>query len=186
MALIYSATGSLDGYIADREGDFQFAAPDAELHAFVNDVVAGASTILMGRRTYDLMDYWDTLDLDDPENDPVEIAFAQHWRQADKIVYSRTLTEVHHPRTRLKPAFDPDAVRSLLADAGGDVLIGGAELAGLALRAGLVDEVWAFLVPTVVGGGTPMFADGTHVDLELLEQHRFGSGAVGMHYRVTR
>lgn len=185
MALVYSATGSLDGFIADRDGDFQFAAPDAELHAFVNDIFAAASTILMGRRTYDLMDYWDTLDLEDPEHDPVEIEFARHWRETDKVVYSRTLTAVHHPRTRLEATFEPDAVRTLLAATDGDALIGGAELAGVAFGAGLIDEVWTFLVPTVIGGGTPMFADGVRVGLELLEQHRFGSGAVGMHYRVT-
>ena len=186
MSLIYSATGSLDGFVADPEGDFQFAAPDAELHLFVNQVFARAGTILTGRRTYELMDYWDTMDLQDPDADDAEIEFAEQWRAAEKVVYSRTLTSVSHPRTRLERTFDADAVRALVADSTSDVLIGGAELAGEAFSAGLVEEVWTFLVTVVIGGGTPMFADGVHASLELVEQRRFGSGTVGMHYQVTR
>lgn len=186
MALIYSATGSLDGFVADAEGDFQFAAPDSELHLFVNAVFARAGTILIGRRTYDLMDYWDTLDLEDPGNDPAEVEFARHWRAAEKVVFSRTLESVAFPRTRVERTFDADAVRSLVADATSDVVIGGAALTGEAFRAGLVDEVWTFLVPVTIGSGLPMFPTDARLPLELLEHRRFASGAVGMHYRVAR
>lgn len=184
MALIYSATGSLDGYVAEADGGFDFAAPDAELHDFVNQVFSTAGTILIGRRSYELMDYWDTADLsgDIPAE---EAEFARLWRGVDKVVYSTTLDAVHHPRTRLEHSFDPEAVRDLVASAGRDVFIGGAELAGVAMRAGLVDDVWTFLVPTVIGGGAPMFAAGTRASLELVEQRRFASGTVGMHYRVA-
>lgn len=184
MALIYSATGSLDGYVAEPDGAFEFAFPDAELHAFVNEIFGSAGTMLIGRRSYELMDPWDTLDLDDPAVSPEEIAFARQWRETDKIVYSTTLTEVTHPRTTLERTFDPEAVRALKEASDRDLMIGGSVLAGAALNAGLVDDVWAILVPTVIGGGLPMFAPGVRVSLELLEQYRFGNGTVGMHYRV--
>lgn len=184
MALIYSATGSLDGYVAAPDGSFDFAFPDAELHAFVNEVFGSARTLLIGRRSYELMDPWDTMDLDGTDVSEEVVAFGRQWRETDKIVYSTTLTEVTHPRTRLERTFDPDAVAALKEASGHDLMIGGSVLAGVALDAGLVDEVWTFLVPTVIGGGLPMFATGTHVDLELVDQHRFGSGAVGMHYLV--
>ncbi|MEZ5089621.1 MAG: dihydrofolate reductase family protein [Micropruina sp.] len=183
MALVYSATGSLDGYVADPDGDFQFAAPDEELHLFVNQVFGAAGTLLLGRRTYDLMDYWDTVDLSG-DVDRAEAEFARLWREREKIVYSRTLAEVTHPRTQLRRSFDADAVRELKATTDRNIMIGGADLAGEAFRAGLVDEVWTFLVPEVIGGGTPMFAAGTRTTLDLIEQRRFGSGAVGLHYRV--
>lgn len=185
MALIYSATGSLDGYVADTDGSFDFAAPDAELHGFVNEVFRSASTLLIGRRSYELMDYWDTADLDG-DISPEEAEFARLWRGTDKVVYSTTLDAVHHPRTRLERRFEPEAVRDLVARTEGDVFVGGAELAGVAMRAGLVDDVWTFLVPTVIGGGAPMFPAGTRLALDLVERHRFKSGAVGMHYRVVR
>lgn len=185
MALVYSATGSLDGYVAAPDGSFDFAFPDAELHAFVNEVFSAARTLLMGRRSYELMDPWDTLDLEDGSQSEEVVAFARQWRETDKIVYSTTLPEVTHPRTRLERTFEPDAVAALKESTEGDLMIGGADLAGSAFRAGLVDEVWTFLVPTVIGGGLAMFSPGVHVSLELLDQHRFGNGTVGMHYRVT-
>ncbi|GAB2598934.1 dihydrofolate reductase family protein [Pseudactinotalea suaedae] len=182
--LFYSATGSLDGYVAEADRSFDFAHPDEELHLFVNEVFRRAGTIISGRRSYELMDVWDTMDLESGEVPEAQAAFARQWRDADKIVYSRTLERVVHPRTRLEREFDPDAVAALKASSDSDIVIGGAELGGVAFRAGLVDEVWTFLVPTVIGGGAPMFAAGTRLDLELIDQHRFGSGAVGMHYRV--
>ena len=182
MALVYSATGSLDGYVADTDGGFAFAEPDEELHAFVNDVFGRAGTILSGRRSYELMDIWDTGDLDTmPE---VMAQFACHWRAVDKVVYSRTLEEVTHPRTRLERSFEPDAVRALVRERPDDVMIGGAELGGEAFRAGIVDEVWTFLLPITIGAGAAMFPTDSSIELDLLEQHRFGSGAVGMRYRV--
>jgi dihydrofolate reductase len=185
MVLVYSATGSLDGYVADADGGFDFAAPDEELHAFVNEVFGSIGTLLVGRRSYELMDPWDTMDLDAEGVNEVEATFARQWRETDKIVYSTTLTAVAHPRTRLERTFEPDAVAALKESTGGDLGIGGSELAGAAFRAGLVDEVWTFLVPAVIGGGLPMFVPGVQLSLDLLDQHRFGSGAVGMHYRVT-
>lgn len=185
MALIYSATASLDGYVADPDGNFGFAHPDAELHDFVNRVFAGARTILIGRRSYELMDPWDTMDLDDESVSPEEVAFAQQWRATEKIVYSTTLAEVVHPRTRLARSLDPAAVEALKESSEHDLMIGGSVLAGAALEAQLVDEVWTFLVPTVIGAGLPMFAPGVRVHLELLEEHRFRSGTMGMHYRVA-
>lgn len=182
--LYYLATGSLDGYVADADGDFQFAAPGEELHQFINDLARSTSTILVGRRTYELMDYWETLDLADPDVHPIEADFAGLWRDADKVVYSSTLSAVQYPRTRLQQSFDPDAVAALTASAAGDVSIGGSTLAAEALKAGLVDEVWTFLVPRVIGGGLPMFASGARLQLTLLDEKRFGDGTIGLHYRV--
>lgn len=182
MVLVYSATGSLDGFVADADGGFGFAEPDEELHAFINDVFGRAGTILSGRRSYEIMDLWDTADLDTlPE---VMAQFARHWRGIDKVVYSRTLERVSHPRTRLEHTFDPEAVRALVAERTEDVIIGGAELAGEAFRAGIVDEVWTFLLPVTIGAGAGAFPTDRSIDLELLEQHRFASGAVGMRYCV--
>ncbi len=181
MAVIYSATASLDGYVADVDGDFAFAAPDEELHRFVNEVFSRAATVLCGRRTYELMDYWDTLDLDG-DADPAEIEFATHWRAADKIVLSRTLERVTHPRTTLERDLDAGAIRALAT--GSDVIVGGPTLAAEAFRADLVDEVWTFLVPVTVGAGLPMLPTDHRLDLDLVEHRRFGSGAVGLHYRV--
>ncbi|WP_420112934.1 dihydrofolate reductase family protein [Pseudactinotalea sp.] len=182
MALIYSATGSLDGYMAETDGTFEFAYPDEELHLFVNEVFGNAGTLLMGRRSYELMEPWDTMDIESA--DPAEAEFARQWRETEKVVYSTTLPEVTFPHTRLERTFDPAAVAELKANSDRDLMIGGAELAGVAFRAGLIDEVWTFLVPTTIGAGAPIFAAGTRVHLELLDQHRFGNGTVGMHYRV--
>jgi dihydrofolate reductase len=180
--LIYSVTGSLDGYFAETDGTFEFAYPDEELHSFVNEVHSTIGTLLVGRRSYELMEPWDTMDIETA--DPAEAQFARQWRATDKIVYSTTLAEVSFPRTRLERTFDPDAVAELKASSARDLGIGGPELAGAAFAAGLVDEVWTFLVPTVIGNGSPMFAAGTRLDLELIDQHRFVNGTVGMHYRV--
>lgn len=180
--LIYLAIGSLDGYVADAAGDFAFAEPDAQLHAYVNEITARSSGFLMGRRSYEVMDYWDSADIDSME--PVAAEFARLWRDRDKVVYSRTIDTVTHPRTRLEGAFDPDAVRRLKAEADGELQIGGSTLAALAMHHGLVDEVWAILVPAVVGSGLAMFPDGVSARLSLIEQVTFDGGAVGMNYQV--
>lgn len=182
--LVYLAIGSLDGYVADANGDFTFAEPDAQLHGFVNEITARSSGFLMGRRSYEVMDYWDSADID--AMDPAEAEFARLWRERDKIVYSTTLTEVHYPRTRLAGSFDAAAVSQLKAEAEGELQIGGSTLAALGMRHGLVDEVWAFLVPAVVGSGLAMFPDGVSAPLSLLDEVRFDGGAVGLHYRVGR
>jgi dihydrofolate reductase len=176
--LVYSAIASLDGYVNDADGNFDWAAPDAELHAFVNDQERPIGTYLYGRRMYETMAVWETLD--DPA--PVMRDYAEIWRAADKVVVSTTLDAVTTPRTRLERTLDPDAVRALKA--GGDVSIGGPTLAADALGAGLVDELHLFLNPVVVGDGTPALPDGLRAQLELLGERRFAGGVVHVHYRV--
>jgi dihydrofolate reductase len=173
--LVYTALASLDGYIADADGRFEWAAPDREVHAFVNDLERDVGTMLLGRRMYEVLVVWETMD--DPE--PEMRDFAQIWRAADKVVYSRTLEDVSSARTRIEREFDPEAVRRM----NGHVSIGGPELAGHAIRAGLVDEFQLFLSPVLVGGGTAALPDGVRRDLELVEERRFGNGVVFLRYR---
>jgi dihydrofolate reductase len=181
--LSYSALASLDGVIADEQGRFDWAEPDAEVHAFVNDLERPVGTHLYGRRMYEVMVWWETLDLADV---PPHIRdYAEVWRNADKIVYSRTLPSVSSARTRLEREFDPDAVRRLKEEAGRDLSIAGPGLAAHALAAGLVDEVHLLLSPHVVGGGTRVFPDGVHLPLELVDERRFGNGTVYLRYRVV-
>ena len=182
--LIYSAITSLDGYVADEAGKFDWAAPDAELHAFVNDLERPIGTYLYGRRMYEVMQYWETAD-SLPDEPPVVLDFARLWQAAEKIVYSRTLTTASTARTRIERVFDPEAVRQLKASAGADISVGGPTLAAEALRAGLVDECHLFLTPVLVGGGIPSLPDHVRLDLELLDQPRlFGKGVVHLHYRT--
>jgi len=179
--LIYSAIASLDGYVEDERGNFDWAAPDEEVHAFVNDLERPIGTYLYGRRMYETMAVWETMQDDAPEMRD----FAELWRAAEKVVYSTTLTEVTTSRTRRERAFEPDSVRALKADAASDITIGGPGLAGHALAAGLVDECHLFLHPVSVGGGTPALPVGVRVKFELLSERRFTSGAVHLRYRVT-
>ena len=181
--LIYSAITSLDGYVADEDGGFDWAAPDEEVHAFVNELERPIGTYLYGRRLYEVMVFWETIrpDADEP---PVIRDYAGIWQAADKVVYSTTLESVSSARTRLERAFDPDAVRRLKASADRDLTVGGPGLAADALRAGLVDECHLFVNPVVVGGGTRALPDAAHLDLDLLDEHRFGNGVVHLHYRV--
>ncbi|MBN1530300.1 MAG: dihydrofolate reductase family protein [Thermoleophilaceae bacterium] len=178
--LVYAAIASLDGYVADAEGGFAWAAPDAEVHAHVNDLTRPVGTHLYGRRTYEVMVAWETMDDDAPEMRD----FAEIWRAADKVVYSRMLDEVTTARTRLEREFDPEAVRRLKSEADGDISVGGPKLAGEALMAGLVDECHLYVTPVVVGGGTHWLPPGLRVGLELLEVHRFAGGVVHLHHRV--
>jgi dihydrofolate reductase len=178
--LIYSAITSLDGYVADAEGNFDWAAPGDEVHAFVNDLERPVGTYLYGRRMYEMMVPWETM----TDERPVMRDFAAIWKAADKIVYSRTLESTTSARTRIEREFDPEAVRALKASAERDLTVGGAELAGHALRAGAVDEIQLFLNPVVVGGGKRALSDGVRVGLELLDEHRFGNGVVYLRYRT--
>jgi dihydrofolate reductase len=180
--LIYSAIASLDGYIADADGAFDWAAPDAEVHAFVNDLERPIGTYLYGRRMYETMVSWETVDTG-PEQAPPMRDFAEIWRAADKVVYSRTLETASSARTRIERDFDAEAVRQFKADAAHDITIGGADLAGQALRDGLVDECQLFLTPLIVGGGTSALPGGVRLRLELLDERRFGSGVVYLRYR---
>jgi dihydrofolate reductase len=179
--LIYSAIASLDGYTADEDGKFDWAAPDAELHAFVNDLERDVDTYLYGRRMYETMAVWETMDVSaEPD---VMRDYAEIWRAADKVVYSRTLAAASTPRTRIERDFDPESVRRMKETAGRDISVGGPGLAAHALRAGIVDEIQLFLVPVVVGGGTRALPDGLRVDLDLLDERRFAGGAVYLRYQ---
>ena len=182
--LIYSAITSLDGYIEDADGRFDWAVPDAEVHAFVNDLQRPLGTVLYGRGMYETMAVWQTMG-DDPGSDPIEADFAELWRAADKVVYSGTLDAVWTPRTQLERQFDPDVVRRLKATATGDIGIGGHALAEHAFRAGLIDEVQLFLFPIVVGGGKPGLPQDVRVELELVDERRFGNGVVHLRH-LTR
>jgi dihydrofolate reductase len=180
--LIYSAITSLDGYVADDHGRFEWAEPDDEVHAFVNELERPVGTYLYGRRMYDVMSTWETVAV---EGEPsVYRDFAEIWRAADKIVYSRTLTAVSTPRTRLEREFVPDAVRQLVASAEHDVSIGGPGLAARALEAGIVAELHQIVTPVIVGGGKHWLPSGVHLDLELLGERRFRNGSVYVGYRV--
>jgi dihydrofolate reductase len=176
--LVYSALCSLDLYTTDADGRFEWAAPGPEEHAFINERERAAGTHLYGRRMYDTMAVWETLD--DPE--PVMREYAEIWRAADKVVYSRTLEEVRSARTRIEREFSPDAVRELKASLERDISIGGPELAGQALAAGLVDEIELFLHPVAIGGGTRALPEGLRLSLELVEERRFPGGVVYLRY----
>ena len=181
--LIYAALTSLDGYVADEDGNFDWAAPDEEVHAFVNDLQRPVGTYLYGRRMYEVMRAWEH-----PEGfadqSPFMLDFAAVWQAADKIVYSRTLARVSTARTRIERDFDPEAVRRLKASAAHDLTVGGPHLAARAFEAGLVDEVQLFLAPMVVGGGNRALPDHVRLPLELLDERRFGNGTVFLRYRT--
>ena len=182
--LIYSAIASLDGYTEDECGNFDWAAPDEEVHAFVNELERQIGTYLYGRRMYETMVFWETVstEADEPA---VFRDYAGIWRAAEKIVYSRALETVSSARTRIEREFDRDAVRRLKQSSGTDITVGGSELAGHAIGAGLVDECHLFLCPIVVGGGKRALPDGVRVQLELLDERRFGNDVVHVHYRVS-
>jgi dihydrofolate reductase len=179
--LIYSALTSLDGYVADEDGNFDWAKPSEEVHVFVNDLERPVGTHLYGRRMYEVMAYWETADTtgDQP---PFFRDYAEIWKAAEKIVYSRTLAEVSSARTRIEREFDIDAIRQLKATADSDISVGGPDLAAQAIEAGLVDELHLFLAPVVVGGGKPSLPDKVRLELELLDERRFANGVVHLHY----
>jgi dihydrofolate reductase len=181
--LIYAAIASLDGYVEDKEGKFDWAAPDDEVHAFVNDLERPIGTYLYGRRMYETMVFWETATgADEP---PVFQDYAEIWRAAEKVVYSRALQKVSSARTRIEREFDPGAVRRLKQSSEADITVGGAELAGHAIGAGLVDECHLFLCPIVVGGGKRALPDDVRAQLELIDERRFPNGVVHLHYRVS-
>jgi dihydrofolate reductase len=180
--LIYTAITSLDGYLADEQGRFDWAEPDEEVHRFVNDLERPVGTHLYGRRMYEVMAAWETLDTVDQS--PAVQDFAEIWRAADKVVYSTTLDAVASARTRIERSFDPEAVRSMKASATSDISVSGADLAGQAIKAGLVDEYRLFVNPVVVGGGIRALPEGGRVALELVGERRFGNDVVLLHYRA--
>jgi dihydrofolate reductase len=181
--LIYSAIASADGYVEDAAGRFEWAAPDEEVLRFVNDLERPVGTYLYGRRMYETMVYWET-DHTMLGQPPADRDFASIWRAAEKIVFSKTLESVSSAKTRIERDFDPGLVRRLKSASGHDITVGGADLAGQALKAGLVDELQLLLVPAVVGGGKRALPDGVRSDLELLGTRRFAGGAVYLCYRL--
>lgn len=180
--LIYAAITSLDGYVADEDGNFDWSEPDEDVHSLVNDLERPIGTHLYGRRLYDVMVAWETID----DEQPVIRDYAEIWRAADKVVYSRSLQTVSSARTRIERSFDPDVIRRMKLEAERDISVGGPELAAQAIRAGLVDEIQLFLSPVVVGGGTRALPNDVRVDLELLEERRFDNGVVYLRYRSKR
>jgi dihydrofolate reductase len=181
--LIYTALASLDGYIEDEQGKFDWAEPDQEVHSFVNDLERRIGTYLYGRRLYEVMAIWETLPLADQ---PAHIRdYAEIWRAAEKVVYSTTLQSVSTPRTRLERDFDVDTVRRLKAADQHDLAVGGPELAAHAFRAGLVDELHLLLAPVIVGGGKQCLPDDVRLRLELLDERRFENGVVHLHYAMA-
>lgn len=192
--LVYTVITSLDGYVNDASGSFDWAAPDAQVHAFVNDLERSVGTYLCGRRLYETMTYWETAptsapaDPADPADPtaPIEHDFAGIWQAADKIVYSTTLKQPSSRRTTVERVFNPTTVGRFVAESGRDVSIGGPHLAAHALRAGLVDELRWFRVPSVVGGGTAALPGGIRLNLTLLESRRFAGGTTYARYAVVR
>jgi dihydrofolate reductase len=176
--LVYSAIASLDGYVEDEHGKFDWAAPDEQVHAFVNDLERPIGIHLYGRRMYETMVPWETMD--DPA--PVMRDYTEIWQAAEKVVYSATLEAVTSARTRLERSFKPDAVRELKASSERDLSVGGSTLAAAAIAAGLVDELHLFLNPIVVGGGKPALPDGARLPLELIGERRFDSGVMYVRY----
>ena len=180
--LIYSAITSLDGYIADENGTFDWAQPDEEVHTFVNDLERSAGTYLYGRRMYETMVSWETVPVAD-QPPPIR-DFAEIWQAANKIVYSTSLETVSSARTRIERDFDPEAVRQMKTLAGRDITVGGSSLAAQVIQAGLVDEYHLIVSPIVVGGGKPSLPKHVRLSLELVDERRFGNGMVHLHYRT--
>jgi dihydrofolate reductase len=181
--LIYSTLMSLDGYVADERGNFDWAVPSDEVHAFVNDLQRSIGTHLYGRRLYEVMSAWETMHTL-PDQPAVVLDFAAIWQAADKIVYSRTLDAVSTARTRIERTLDLEAVRRMKSTADHDLLIGGPELAAHAFAAGLIDDLHLFLAPIIVGGGTRALPDRVRLDLELGDERRFANGMVYVHHRA--
>lgn len=183
--LIYTVISSLDGYIENKEGKFDWAAPDEEVHGFINDLERTAGTYLLGRRMYETMMVWET----DPSfaaDSPIMLDYAEIWQAANKIVYSRTLGTVSTRKTQLERTFDPGSIRQLKEAVERDITIGGPGLAAHAFRAGLIDECQLFLIPIILGGGKPSLPENVRIELELLEERRFGNGTIFLRYRTRQ
>lgn len=181
--LIYAMPTSLDGYVEDEGGNFEWAAPDAEGFAFITDLMRPIGTYLYGRKLYETMAIWETPDLI-PDRTPAMMDFARIWQAADKIVYSKTLETASTPKTHLEREFNPQAVRDLKARSPHDVLVGGPTFAEHAIRSGLVDEYYLFVVPMMIGGGKRVLPSDVRVKLDLLDERRFANGMVSLRYRM--
>jgi dihydrofolate reductase len=182
--LRYATIMSLDGFTADENGNFDWCVPDEELSAFINDLERDVGTYLLGRRMYETMLYWETYEATEDDT-PAERDFSEIWQAANKIVYSRTLTEVYSPRTTIESKFDPDVVRRMKQSLGHDISVSGPEIASQMMAAGLLDEVHLFVAPVAIGGGKPALSRHYHSDMELLNVDRFASGDIHLHYRIS-
>ena len=179
--LIYTGAISLDGYLNDEHGRFDWAEPSDQVHAFVNDLEREVGLYLYGRRLYDVMQYWET-PTPEVEESVVMTDYQRVWRAARKVVYSTSLDAVATENTTIEREFDPEIVADLVGRSDTDVSIGGAHLAVHALRAGLVGEIRMFVYPVIVGGGTAFLPDGLRLDLELIEERTFDDGTVYLRY----
>ena len=182
--LIYATNVSLDGYIEDAHGAFDWAPPDDDVLAAHTALLRSVGTLVYGRRLYETMAPWETNPALAEQSD-LTADFARAWQAAYKVVYSTTLTAVSTGATRLEQRFDPNTVQELKAASTGGLTIGGACLAARAFEAGLVDECQLFVWPMILGGGTPALPAGIRTDLELIDEHRFDNGVVHLRYRVT-
>jgi dihydrofolate reductase len=182
--LIYSTIKSLDGYVADADGNFDWAAPNEEVHSFVNDIERPIGTYLYGRAMYEVMVAWETMPVT-TDQPAVLQDYAEIWRSADKIVYSKTLANGSSVRTRIEPRFDPEVIQQMKVSSERDISVGGPTLAAQAIRAGLVDEFHLFLNPIIVGGGRASLPNDVRLKLELVDEDRFDNGVVHLHYRAT-
>ncbi|HEV2427424.1 MAG TPA: dihydrofolate reductase family protein [Acidimicrobiales bacterium] len=180
--LIYSTIVSLDGFIEDEQGRFDWATPDDEVFEFANELERSARTHLYGRRMYETMVFWETAS--DPDDSPLFNDYVNTWRAAEKVVYSRTLQSVSSERTRIEREFEAEAVRELKESSPTDVVIGGAQLAGHAIAQGLVDECNLLVVPALVGGGKRALPPGVRRELTLVDERRFAGGFVHLRYRL--
>lgn len=181
--LVYTGIGSLDGFIADARGEFEWSAPSEEVHAFINERDRLVVAELYGRRLYEVMRVWETLGTE-PDAAPVEREYGEIWRNRDKVVFSTTLPSVSTRRTRLERSFDPGAVRRFVDEVDGAVNIGGAHLAAQALGAGIVDRVDFYVNPVIIGAGTSWLPPDLHVGLSLVQEQRFSDGVVYLAYEM--
>jgi dihydrofolate reductase len=187
--LIYLITTSLDGYVADENGKFDWAMPSEEVHSFVNDSLRNVGTILMGRNLYETMKVWDDIPTEGtsgPYMDGPSAAmndFAKIWRAASKIVYSTTMTDVTIANTTLERSFDPSAIQKLVASSDKDFDIGGPHLAAAAIKANIIDEYHQIIVPLILGGGNHWLPGGNKNKLELTDLRKFANGFVHLQYR---
>jgi dihydrofolate reductase len=181
--LIFSAITSLDGFIEDETGHFDWAEPDAEVMTHVNDLERSFGTYLYGRRMYETLVYWET-EGDQPDSSEGDRDFAEIWRAADKVVYSTSLASASSAKTEIVRQFDPDIIQKMKDELPCDLSVGGPNLAAQAFRAGLVDECQLFLLPVAVGRGKSALPSDVRLDLELLDERRFSGGAIYLHYRV--
>ena len=179
--LIYSMITSLDGYSEAADGDLGRGAEDDEVHTFIGDLFRPVRTFLYGRRIYETMVFWETAHTA-PDAPPHIVQYARDWQAAEKVVYSTTLESVSSAKTRIERTFDPDMVRALKAESDHDLSVDGPHLAAQAIAAGLVDEYHLFITTSVVGGGKRFFPDGVRLDLDLVEEHAFGSGLIYARY----